>query len=105
MIIQHGQTVTTKYLHLSRFAQRLKQGARVRQGQVIGYVGATGWASGPHLHYEFLVNGVHQNPRTVKLPQADPIPRSEIAKFKAHAAPLLAALNDQRQQQQIALAR
>lgn len=105
VIIQHGQTVTTKYLHLSRFAQGLKQGARVRQGQVIGYVGATGWASGPHLHYEFLVNGVHQNPRTVKLPQAEPIPRSEIAKFKAHAAPLLAALNDQRQQQQIALAR
>ncbi|MBX3706890.1 MAG: peptidoglycan DD-metalloendopeptidase family protein [Pseudomonadales bacterium] len=105
VILQHGQTVTTKYLHLSRFAQGLKQGARVRQGQVIGYVGATGWASGPHLHYEFLVNGVHQNPRTVKLPQAEPIPRSEIAKFKAHAAPLLAALNDQRQQQQIALAR
>jgi murein DD-endopeptidase MepM/ murein hydrolase activator NlpD len=99
VVIQHGQQVTTKYLHLSKFGANIKQGVRVRQGQVIGYVGATGWASGPHLHYEFLVNGVHQNPRTVKLPQADPIPRSELAIFIERSAPLLALLDNHKQQQ------
>jgi len=99
VVIQHGQQVTTKYLHLHRFAPGIKQGIRVRQGQLIGYVGSTGWATGPHLHYEFLVNGVHQNPRTVKLPQAEPIPRSELAKFREHSVPLLALLNNHRQQQ------
>jgi murein DD-endopeptidase MepM/ murein hydrolase activator NlpD len=104
LVVQHGSQVTTKYLHLSKFGPGIKQGMRVKQGQVIGYVGATGWATGPHLHYEFVVNGVHQNPRTVKLPQGEPIPRSEMARFKAEAAPLLALLNDRRQEQQIALA-
>ena len=104
VVIQHGQQVTTKYLHLSKFGTNIKQGVRVRQGQVIGYVGATGWASGPHLHYEFLVNGVHQNPRTVKLPQADPIPRSELAIFIERSAPLLALLDNHKQQHQLAMA-
>jgi murein DD-endopeptidase MepM/ murein hydrolase activator NlpD len=105
LIIQHGSQVTTRYLHLHKFGPGIKQGMRVKQGQVIGYVGATGWATGPHLHYEFVVNGVHQNPRTVKLPQGEPIPRGEMAKFKEQAAPLLALLNDHRQEQQLALAR
>jgi murein DD-endopeptidase MepM/ murein hydrolase activator NlpD len=105
IVLQHGSQVTTKYLHLQRFASSLRQGVRVKQGDVIGYLGATGWATGPHLHYEFLVNGVHQNPRTVKLPQAEPIPRAELARFKEQAAPLLAQLDDHKQQHQLALAR
>jgi murein DD-endopeptidase MepM/ murein hydrolase activator NlpD len=104
LVVQHGTQVTTKYLHLHRFGRDIKQGVRVRQGQVIGYVGATGWATGPHLHYEFVVNGVHQNPRTVKLPRGEPIPRGEMARFKAASAPLLAQLEDQRQERQLALA-
>ncbi|GGD50645.1 peptidoglycan DD-metalloendopeptidase family protein [Lacimicrobium alkaliphilum] len=79
VFIQHGEKYTTKYLHFSRRA--VKKGQSVKQGQVIGYVGATGLASGPHLHYEFLVNGTHRNPRTVKLPKAEPIASSEREKF------------------------
>ena len=56
--------------------------AKVKQGQVIGYVGATGWATAPHLHYEFLVNGVHRNPRKVMLPESDPIPEIEMKSFR-----------------------
>jgi murein DD-endopeptidase MepM/ murein hydrolase activator NlpD len=104
LVVQHGTQVTTKYLHLHGFARNIKQGVRVRQGQVIGYLGATGWATGPHLHYEFVVNGVHQNPRTVKLPRGEPIPRGEMARFKAASGPLLAQLADQRQERQLALA-
>lgn len=104
LVVQHGTQVTTKYLHLHGFARNIKQGVRVRQGQVIGYLGATGWATGPHLHYEFVVNGVHQNPRTVKLPRGEPIPRGEMASFKAASGPLLAQLADQRQERQLALA-
>jgi murein DD-endopeptidase MepM/ murein hydrolase activator NlpD len=104
LVVQHGSQVTTKYLHLHKFGPGIKQGMRVKQGQVIGYVGATGWATGPHLHYEFVVNGVHQNPRTVKLPQGEPIPRAEMAKFREQAAPLLALLNDHRHEQQLAMA-
>lgn len=104
LVVQHGSQVTTKYLHLHKFGPGIKQGMRVKQGQVIGYVGATGWATGPHLHYEFVVNGVHQNPRTVKLPQGEPIPRAEMAQFREQAAPLLALLNDHRHEQQLAMA-
>jgi len=82
VVIKHGEQFVTKYLHLSKFARNIKTGKRVKQGQTIGYVGATGYATGPHLHYEFLVNGVHQNPRTVKLPQAQPVPQREIARFQ-----------------------
>jgi murein DD-endopeptidase MepM/ murein hydrolase activator NlpD len=80
----------TKYLHLSRRA--VSHGARVKQGQVIGYVGATGLAEAPHLHYEFVVNGVHRNPRTVTLPEAKPVDGSERARFEQQTAPLLASL-------------
>lgn len=83
VFIQHGDTYTTKYLHFSKRA--VKTGQWVKQGQVIGYVGATGLASGPHLHYEFLVNGKHKNPRTVKLPKAVPIAKKEKADFLAVA--------------------
>jgi murein DD-endopeptidase MepM/ murein hydrolase activator NlpD len=73
IIIQHGNTYSTLYAHMSRYKSGLKTGSRVKQGQVIGYVGQTGLATGPHLHYEFRVNGVHRNPLTVALPDAAPI--------------------------------
>jgi murein DD-endopeptidase MepM/ murein hydrolase activator NlpD len=88
--IQHGQTYVTKYLHLNR--KKVNRGEMVRQGQYIGTVGATGYATGPHLHYEFLVNGVHRNPRTVKLPQAQPISKSEKAAFHQRATVILERL-------------
>ena len=71
VFIQHGNGIVTKYLHFSKRA--VKKGQRVKQGDVIGYVGSTGMSQAPHLHYEFLVNGVHKNPRKVKLPDAQPI--------------------------------
>jgi murein DD-endopeptidase MepM/ murein hydrolase activator NlpD len=104
VIVQHGDAFRTKYLHLSRFARGIKSGTRVQQGQVIGYVGATGWATAPHLHYEFLVNGVHKNPRTVPLPKAQPIPARERARFDAQSTPLLALLSRHRNEVRIAAA-
>ena len=92
IVLQHGQQYTTKYLHLSRFARGIKPGAQVTQGQTIGYVGSSGWATGPHLHYEFLVNGVHRNPKTVKLPQASPVPKDEMSRFRSSIQPVLAQL-------------
>ena len=73
VVIQHGQQFVTKYLHLSKFGRGIRAGEKIKQGQVLGYVGQTGYATGPHLHYEFLVDGVHKNPRTVKLPKAKPV--------------------------------
>ncbi len=104
IVLQHGQRYRTKYLHLSRFAKGLKAGKSVRQGEVIGYVGATGWATGPHLHYEFLVDGVHKNPRTVRLPSATPIPVEDREAFDAATGSLLAALDRYRNADQIAQA-
>jgi len=81
VFIQHGQAYVTKYLHLN--SKKVTRGQTVRQRQLIGTVGATGYATGPHLHYEFLVNGVHRNPRTVQLPQANPISKAELAAFQS----------------------
>ena len=92
IVIQHGEQYTTKYLHLSAFGRGVKPGQLVKQGQTIGYVGATGWATGAHLHYEFLVNSVHRNPRTVSLPKALPISRSELERFRNNVSPALAQL-------------
>lgn len=92
IILQHGKEYTTLYGHLSRFA-KIKKGTRVRQGQVIGYVGKTGLASGPHLHYEFRVNGVHKDPLKVKLPKSHPIPKVKLADFKTHAKKMLALID------------
>ncbi len=91
VFIQHGQSYVTKYLHFTRRA--VKNGERVTQGQVIGYVGSTGLSTAPHLHYEFLVNGVHRNPRTVKLPDAEPLPEKYRAQFAAASGPLLRQLD------------
>ncbi|KAB7623049.1 peptidoglycan DD-metalloendopeptidase family protein [Alkalilimnicola sp. S0819] len=93
VIVQHGSRYSTLYAHMSRFARGHRVGSRVRQGQTIGYVGATGLATGPHLHYEFRVDGVHRNPLTVKLPEAEPIPEHLRADFETQVSPLLAQLN------------
>jgi murein DD-endopeptidase MepM/ murein hydrolase activator NlpD len=90
--IRHSNGVTTLYAHLSRFADGVRAGTRVSQGQNIGYVGATGWATGPHLHYEFKIANVHQDPLKVALPKADPIAPQYRDQFMkqagAHAAQL-----------------
>jgi murein DD-endopeptidase MepM/ murein hydrolase activator NlpD len=83
--IRHGSGINTLYAHLSGFASGIRAGARVRQGQVIGFVGATGFATGPHLHYEFKVAGIHQDPLRVALPKADPVPARLRANFLAIA--------------------
>jgi murein DD-endopeptidase MepM/ murein hydrolase activator NlpD len=92
VFIQHGHGIVTKYLHFYK-RPAVKKGQRVKQGQVIGYVGATGLAAGPHLHYEFLLHGVHRNPRTVKLPDARPIEKKYKSKFTLLAAERLKALS------------
>lgn len=93
IILDHSVTYSTLYAHLSRFASRLRAGQYVRQGQIIGYVGRTGSATGPHLHYEFRVNGVHKNPLTVKLPNALPLEGQHLAQFKAETRSLLSKLD------------
>ena len=104
VVIQHGEQFETKYLHLSKFARGVRGGAKVTQGQVIGYVGATGWATAPHLHYEFLVNGVHQNPRTVSLPDAQPIPANQMERFVAQTQRFVLLLENYKTQVNVAFA-
>jgi murein DD-endopeptidase MepM/ murein hydrolase activator NlpD len=93
VVLAHKSGVTTLYGHMSRFARGLSVGDQVAQGQVIGYVGKTGLATGPHVHYEYRVNGVHKNPARVTVPKADPIPANLMADFKAQTTPLLARLD------------
>ena len=93
VIIQHGSKYTTLYAHLSKYSKASKKGRSVSQGQVIGYVGKTGLATGPHLHYEFRVNGVHRNPLTVKLPKADPINKKYRKDFETASSELIAKFN------------
>jgi len=102
VFVQHGQTYTTKYLHLNR--KKVRKGQTVRQRQLIGTVGSTGYATGPHLHYEFLVNGVHRNPRTVKLPQSQPIAKAEKAAFLKATKSSLAQLAEYQRPTQLASA-
>ena len=93
VIVQHGSVYTTLYAHLSRFSKGLRSGKRVRQGQTIGYVGSTGLATGPHLHYEFRVRGTHRDPLKVKLPKAAPLEKKYMDDFREKADPLLAKLD------------
>ncbi len=93
IILRHGSKYTTLYAHMSKFAKGMRVGKRVEQGQTIGYVGRTGWATGPHLHYEFRIHGQHKNPLKIKFLRADPIAKSEMGRFKAATAPKLAKLN------------
>jgi murein DD-endopeptidase MepM/ murein hydrolase activator NlpD len=91
--LEHGSGVVTVYGHLSRFASRLHRGQRVDLGQVIGYVGKTGLATGPHLHYEYRIRGAHKNPQTVALPDAEPIAATERDRFLAATADLVNILD------------
>lgn len=93
VIIQHGQTYKTLYAHISKFRKGIRVGARVKQGQIIAYVGSTGLATGPHLHYEFYVNGAVRNPVRVPLPKAQSIQTDEMQRFLQHTQPLLAELD------------
>jgi len=91
--LEHGSGVVTVYGHLSRFASKLHRGQHVDLAQVIGFVGQTGLATGPHLHYEYRIRGVHKNPQTVPLPDAEPIPDSERDSFFVATASLVNSLD------------
>jgi len=91
--LEHGSGVVTVYGHLSRFASKLRRGQHVELGLVIAYVGMTGLATGPHLHYEYRVRGVHKNPQTVPLPDAAPIPDTELGGFLTATADLVNILD------------
>ncbi len=92
IILQHGGKFTTLYAHMSAFKRGVKRGKRIKQGQIIGYVGKTGRATGAHLHYEFRVNGVHRNPLTVKFPNASPLKKIYRSAFKQQSRDLLALI-------------
>ncbi len=93
IILEHGGGISSLYGHLSRFAKGTRTGTRVNQGDIIGYVGSTGASTAPHLHYEYRVNGVHKNPRTVSLPDAQPIPASYLPEFRMQSDLALAKLD------------
>lgn len=96
VILDHGKGHTTLYAHMSRFG-KIKKGQQVAQGSIIGYVGSTGLATGPHLHYEFRVNGVHRNPLSVTMPPPEPLKGNELVAFKAATAPTLARMESMEQ--------
>jgi len=93
IILKHQGPYSTAYGHLSRFAKNLRRGAHIKQGEIIGYVGSTGLATGPHLHYEFRVNNVQRDPLLVRMPAAYPLEARYRRQFAAMAAPLAAQLN------------
>ena len=96
VIIQHGQRYKTLYAHMQGFAKGVRNGSTVKQGQIIGYIGTTGLSTGPHLHYEFQVDGKHVDPLGLKLPMADPIASSEKQRFKQLSQPLMARMDEER---------
>lgn len=106
VILSHGDNINTLYAHMSRLGKGIKNGTRVKQGETIGYVGSSGMVTGPHLHYEFHVNGVARNSRTIELPDATPVPKSELARFRQFAEQQVAQFEVYRDgTQQLALAR
>ncbi len=92
IFIQHGARYTTVYAHLSKYAKGVKVGSKVAQGQIIGRVGQSGMATGPHLHYEFRIDGVHRNPVKVRFPSIKPLRQADLADFRRQAWPMLVAL-------------
>ncbi len=93
LVLAHSNNVSTLYGHMSRFAANIHLGSHVTQGEIIGYVGMTGLATGPHLHYEYLSNGVHMDPQTVHLAGAEPLHAEALARFLAAAAPLMGSMS------------
>jgi murein DD-endopeptidase MepM/ murein hydrolase activator NlpD len=93
VVLRHDGQYATVYAHLSRFPAGLHRGQRVAQNDTIGFVGQTGWATGPHLHYEFQVAGQSRNPRTLAMPSGLPVPQVQLDDFRAQAAPLAARLD------------
>ena len=93
VVLTHGNGYTTLYGHLSRYAKGVRRGKGVQQGQVIGYVGTTGLSTGPHLHYEFRINGKHRDPLTVALPRATPLDGDEMKRFRRTIGPLVARID------------
>lgn len=105
VILQHGDNITTLYAHMRRLGKGINNGTRVKQGQTIGYVGSSGMVTGPHLHYEFRINGSPRNSRRVALPDANPVPDSEMARFKNFAEQQVAQFQIyRRHHQQLAMA-
>lgn len=96
VIIAHGNTYKTLYGHMQGFAKGIKTGSNVKQGQIIGYIGTTGLSTGPHLHYEFQVNGVHVDPLSQKVPMADPIAKAERQRFMQQSQPLIARMDQEK---------
>jgi murein DD-endopeptidase MepM/ murein hydrolase activator NlpD len=108
VIIKHWSNYTTAYAHMSRFAANIRKGTKISQGEVIGYVGSTGWSTGPHLHYEFRVNNQPRDPMTVDIPNAQPLAGAELQRFRAVAGDMthrLALLAPQDQNIKLAAAR
>ena len=91
VILNHGRGYTTLYGHMSRTA-KLRKGQSVPQGTVIGYVGSTGMSTGPHLHYEFRVNGVHRNPLSITMPPPEPLAGAQLASFRTYTSNALARI-------------
>lgn len=102
VIIQHGQSYKTLYAHMHKYGRGIRSGKRVKQGQIIGYVGSTGLATGPHLHYEFYLNGSVRNPVRVPLPKAKSIAKSELNNFKLQTKAIVAQLEKYGRDLQIA---
>jgi murein DD-endopeptidase MepM/ murein hydrolase activator NlpD len=92
VILEHGESTSTLYAHLSTFGRDIQAGQRVKQGEIIGYVGNSGAATAPHLHYEYRVNGVHTDPQTAELPAGPSLPDEYLADFRSKSAALLAGL-------------
>ena len=93
VVVRHTNGYETLYAHLSGFSQGMRRGKRVVQGEIVGFVGTTGLATGPHLHYEFHVNGVHQNPMRLAMPPGPPITAQLRPTFDEFAQPLFARLD------------
>ena len=86
VVIKHWNNYSTAYAHMSRFASGLRKGAKVSQGEVIGYVGSTGWATGPHLHYEFRINNQPRDPMSISVPNAQPLAGADLQRFRSVAS-------------------
>jgi len=93
VVLRHQGSYSTLYAHLNGFARGIRAGARVAQGEAIGAVGQTGWATGPHLHYEFRIAGEARNPFSIAMPAAQPVAAQQLPAFLEHAEPLVAQLD------------